>query len=236
MRAVVYYQYGNWEQLQLKTDVLKPHPVNDEVLIRVRAVALNHSDWEFLTGSPAYVRMWGLTRPSRLILGTDVSGCIEAVGPKVTKFKIGDEVFGDIMWSKKGGALAEYACASEKMLTAKPQSMSFERAAALPQAGLVALQALRQAKIRPGDRVAINGAGGGAGTYTIQLARHFGAGEIIAVDSAAKFEMMKSLGATEVVDYTKEDFTNMNANNKPYDVIIDLVGHHSVSNYQNVAE
>jgi NADPH:quinone reductase-like Zn-dependent oxidoreductase len=233
MKAVVYHQYGNWEQLQFKSDVAKPQPENDEVLIRVRAVSLNHSDWEFLTGSPAYVRMWGLRRPSRPILGTDVSGEIEAVGPKVTKFKVGDSVFGDIMWNKRGGALAEYVCAPEQMLTTKPTSLSFEEAAALPQAGLVALQALQQAKIRPGDRVAINGAGGGAGTYAIQLARHFGAGEIIAVDTSAKAETMKSLGATETVDYTKQDFTKMNADTKPYDIIIDLVGYHTVGDYQN---
>jgi NADPH:quinone reductase-like Zn-dependent oxidoreductase len=204
-------------------EIEKPSPGDDEVLIQVHAVSLNSSDWESLTGTPAYVRIWGLFRPKYRVLGSDIAGRVEAVGKSVKKFRPGDEVFGDILgcW----GGLAEYACAPEDSLMLKPASMSFEQASAMPQAGLVALQGLcSKGNIQSGQRVLINGAGGGAGTFAVQLAKSLGA-EVTGVDSARKLEMMRSIGADYVIDYRQDDFTK---NGQQYDLILDLVARRSV--------
>jgi NADPH:quinone reductase-like Zn-dependent oxidoreductase len=212
--------------LQLK-EVEKPAPKDDEVLVRVHAVSLNASDWEFLTGTPLYTRIWGLLRPGYRILGSDIAGRVEAVGTNVTQFKRGDLVFGDILESK--GCLAEYACAPETKLRLKPDNLTFEQAAAIPQAASVALQGLRdKGQLRQGERVLINGAGGGAGSFAIQMAKYFGA-EATGVDSTEKLDMMRSIGADHVIDYTKEDFTR---NGQLYNLILDFVAHRSIFDYR----
>ncbi|MCC6397404.1 MAG: NAD(P)-dependent alcohol dehydrogenase [Bacteroidetes bacterium] len=222
MKAIVYTQYGSPDVLQA-TEVEKPVPADNEVLVRVRAVSLNASDWEFLTGSPAYVRMWGLLRPRLRILGSDIAGQVEAIGKGVRRFRPGDEVYGDIL-ERKGG-FAEYVCAPEKALTLKPKSMTFEQAAAIPQAATIALQSVRdKGDLRPGQRVLINGAGGGGGTFAVQFARLFGA-EVTGVDSALKLDLMRSIGAHHVIDYTREDFTR---NGHQYDLIVDFVARRSM--------
>jgi NADPH:quinone reductase-like Zn-dependent oxidoreductase len=222
MKAIVYTQYGSPDVLQA-TEVGKPVPGDDEVLVRVRAVSLNASDWEFLTGSPAYIRMWGLLRPKLRILGSDIAGQVEAVGKSVRRFRPGDAVYGDIL-ERKGG-FAEYVCAPEKALTVKPQSMTFEQAAAIPQAATIALQSvLDKGDLRPGQRVLINGAGGGGGTFALQFARLCGA-EVTGVDSALKLDLMRSIGAHHVIDYAREDFTR---NGQQYDLIVDFVAHRSM--------
>jgi NADPH:quinone reductase-like Zn-dependent oxidoreductase len=222
MKAAVRRQFGSPDVVELE-EIEKPAPGDDEVLIQVHAVSLNSSDWEFLTGTPAYVRMWGLFKPKYKVLGSDIAGRVEAAGKSVTKFRPGDEVFGDILgcW----GGLAEYACAPEDSLMLKPASMSFEQASAMPQAALVALQGLcDKGQIQSGQRVLINGAGGGAGTFAVQLAKSLGA-KVTGVDSARKLELMGSIGADYVIDYTQEDFTK---NGQQYDLILDLVACRSV--------
>jgi NADPH:quinone reductase-like Zn-dependent oxidoreductase len=219
MRAVTYHEYGGPEVLRL-ADLPEPTPAASEVLLRVEAVGLNASDYEFLTARPAYVRAWGWARPRHPVLGSDVAGRVVAVGPEVTRLRVGDEVFGDGFghW----GGLAEYACLPESVLVPKPAALSFAQAAALPQGGAVALQALRfRRPMATGERVLINGAGGSAGTLALQFARHFGAGEVTAVDHGAKADLLRSLGADRVIDYRADDFTRVAAR---YDRIVDLVG------------
>ena len=223
MKAAVRRQYGSPDVVALE-EIEEPSPGDDEVLIRVHAVSLNASDWELLTGTPAYIRMmWGLFKPRYKVLGSDVAGRVEAVGKLAKKFRPGDEVFGDILGCF--GGLAEYACAPEDSLMLKPASMTFEQASAIPQAGLVALQGLcDKGQVQFGQRVLINGAGGGAGTFAVQLAKSLGA-EVTGVDSARKLELMRSVGADYAIDYTQEDFTR---NGQQYDLILDLVAHRSV--------
>ncbi len=222
MKAVIYEKYGSPDVLQLK-EVEKPTPRDNEVLIKVHAVSLNSSDWEFLRGTPLYIRMWGLLKPKYKILGSDIAGQVEAVGRNVKQFLPGDEVFGDIMYS--WGGFAEYVCASEDLLVLKPSSMTFKEVAAIPQAGVVALQGLRdKGQIQSGQKVLINGAGGGAGTFAVQLAKMFGA-EVTGVDSTRKLDMMRSIDADHVVDYTQDDYTK---NGQRYDLILDLVAQHSI--------
>jgi NADPH:quinone reductase-like Zn-dependent oxidoreductase len=226
LKAFVYTEYGPPDVLQLK-DVEKPVPKDDEVLIRVHAVSLNSSDWEFLTGTPLYVRMWGLLKPKYKILGSDIAGRIEAVGRKVKRFQIGDEVLGHnfMRW----GGFAEYVCAPENALVVKPYKITFEQAAAIPQSGNIAVQGLsNKVTIQPGQKVLINGAGGGAGSFTVQVAKLYGA-LVTGVDSTEKLDMMRSIGADHVVDYTKEDFTQ---NGQQYDLILDMVASHSISDYK----
>jgi NADPH:quinone reductase-like Zn-dependent oxidoreductase len=226
MKAIVYIKYGSPEVLELK-EVEKPVPKDNEVLIKVQAVSVNASDWEFLRGSPLYTRMWGLFKPKYRILGSDIAGRVEAVGRNVTKFQPGDAVFGDIL--EYWGGFAEYVCAPEKVLMLKPDSMTFQEAAALPQASLTALQGLRdKGRIQPGQKVLINGAGGGAGSFAIQIAKFFGA-EVTGVDSTRKLDMMASIGADQVIDYTQKDFTK---NGQQYDLILDFVASHSIFDYQ----
>jgi NADPH:quinone reductase-like Zn-dependent oxidoreductase len=222
----VYTKYGAPEVLQLK-EVAKPTPRDDEVLIKVQAVSVNRSDWEGLRGKPLYARIGGLLRPRHQILGSDIAGRIEMAGKNVRRFRPGDEVFGDIQG--RMGGFAEYVCARESALALKPASMTFEEAAAIPQAAVIALQGIRdKGQVQPGQKVLINGAGGGAGTFAVQLAKLYGA-EVTGVDNTGKLEFMRSLGADHVIDYTREDFTK---NGKQYDVILDVVAHRSVFAYK----
>ena len=226
MRAIVHTKYGPPEFLQL-TEVDKPTPKDDELLIKIRAVSLNASDWEFLTGKPLYARLGGLLKPRFHILGSDVAGQVEAVGRNVRRFQPGDEVFGDLF--DCFGGFAEYVCAPEKLLTPKPDSMTPEQVASLPQGACIALQGIRdKGRVQPGDKVLINGAGGSAGSFAVQIAKSLGA-EVTGVDNAEKLDMMRSIGADHVIDYTKEDFTR---NGRRYDLILDLRAHHSFLDYR----
>src|SRR5205814_2519951 len=176
--------------------------------------------WEALIGKPAYARIGGLLKPGRQILGSDIAGRVEMTGKNVQRFQPGDEVFGDILWRK--GGFAEYVCAREKSLALKPAGMTFEEVAAIPQAAVIALQGIRdKGQVRPGQKVLINGAGGGAGSFAVQLAKLFGA-EVTGVDNTGKLDFMRPLGADHVIDYTREDFTK---NGKQYDLILDLIAH-----------
>jgi NADPH:quinone reductase-like Zn-dependent oxidoreductase len=226
VKAVVYTEYGPPDVLRIK-EVAKPAPKDDEVLIKVQAVSLNRSDWEGLIGKPLYARIGGLLKPGRQILGSDIAGLVEAVGSSVTRFQPGDEVFGDILWRK--GGFAEYVCAREKSLARKPAGMTFEEVAAIPQAAVIALQGIRdKGQVRPGQKVLINGAGGGAGSFAVQLAKLYGA-EVTGVDNTGKLDFMRSLGADHVIDHTREDFTK---NGIEYDLILDLIAYRSVFAYK----
>lgn len=226
MKAVVYHEYGSADVLKLE-DVRKPAPADNELLIKVHAASINRSDWEGLTGRPLYARIGGFFKPGNKILGSDIAGIVEAVGKDVRQFKPGDEVFGLIL--NYGGGFAEYACKSEKALALKPAGMTFEEAAAIPQAAFIALQGIREkGQVLPGQKVLINGAGGGAGTFAIQLAKLAGA-EVTGVDNAEKLELMRSLGADHVIDYTREDFTK---NGQQYDLILDVIAYRSVFAYK----
>jgi NADPH:quinone reductase-like Zn-dependent oxidoreductase len=228
MKAVVYTEYGPPDVLHVK-EVAKPTPKDDEVLIKIEAASVNRSDWEGLTGKPLYARIGGLRKPRRHILGTDIAGRVEVAGKNVKRFQPGDEVFGDIMWTAGGGGFAEYVCTRERSLALKPAGLTFEEAAAIPQAAVIALQGIRDKGqhpegTRPGQKVLINGAGGGTGLFAIQLAKLHGA-EVTGVDSTAKLDFMRSLGADHVIDYTREDFTK---NGRQYDLILDVIAHRSV--------
>ncbi|HLL40095.1 MAG TPA: NAD(P)-dependent alcohol dehydrogenase [Rubrobacteraceae bacterium] len=226
MKAIVYTKYGPPEVLQLK-EVSKPIPKDDEVLIKVQAVSVNRSDWEGLRGKPLYARIGGLLKPRRQILGSDVAGRVEMAGRNVRRFQPGDEVFGDIL--PRLGGFAEYVRARESALALKPASMTFEEAAAIPQAAVIALQGIRdKGRVQPGHKVLVNGAGGGAGTFAVQLAKLYGA-EVTGVDNAGKLNFMRSLGADHVIDYTREDFTR---DGKQYDLIFDVVAHRSIFAYK----
>lgn len=222
MKAAIRHEYGSPDRVEIG-EVQKPTARDHEVLIEVCAVSLNASDCESLAGTPVYTRMWGLFRPKFKTLGSDIAGRVEAVGKNVERLKPGDEVFGDIMG--RFGGFAEYVCVPEDALTLKSPSLSFEEAAALPQAALVALQGLRdKGKVRAGQMVLINGAGGGSGTFAIQIAKLSGA-NVTGVDSGPKLDMMRSIGADHVVDYTREDFTK---SGERYDLILDLVARRSI--------
>jgi NADPH:quinone reductase-like Zn-dependent oxidoreductase len=228
MKAIVYTKYGSPDVLQLE-EVEKPVPNDDEALIKVHAASINSWDWDMLTGKPLAYRLFsGILKPSKTkILGCDIAGRIEAVGRNINQFHRGDDVFGDLCEGSWGG-FAEYVCARESELSLKPAAMTFEEAAATPQAGLFALQGpCGKREIRPGQKVLVNGAGGGVGTFAIQIAKSFGA-EVTGVDSTCKLEMMSSLGSDYVIDYTKEDFTK---NGKCYDLILDVKTDRSVFDY-----
>lgn len=225
MKAIVYTKYGSPDALELK-EVKKPDPEENEVLIKVRAVSVNLSDWECLRGKPFYARLSGLRKPTKQILGSDVAGIVESVGSNVKRFQPGDEVFGDLIMRQ--GGFAEYVCASEKTLALKPTGLTFEEAAAFPQSAVIALQGIRdKGQVQPGQKVLINGAGGGAGTFAVQLAKLFGA-EVTGVDNPRKLDMLRAIGADHVIDYTQEDFTK---NGQRYDLILDLVAYRSVFAY-----
>jgi NADPH:quinone reductase-like Zn-dependent oxidoreductase len=229
MKAIVYTKYGTPDVLQLK-EVEKPTPKDDEILIKVHAASINSWDWDMLTGRPFEYRLLsGLLKPKKTnILGCDIAGRIATVGKNIKKFCPGDDVFGDLCEGSWGG-FAEYVCANEKELTLKPAGMTYEGAAATPQAGLLALQGLcDKRKIKPGQKILINGAGGGVGTFAIQIAKSFGA-DVTGVDSTGKLNMMISLGADHVIDYTQEDFTK---NGKCYDLILDVKTDRSIFDYR----
>ena len=226
MKAIVYTKYGSPEVLQLK-EVAKPTPRDDEVLIKVQAVSVNRSDWEGLRGKPLYARIGGLLKPRHQILGSDVAGRVEMAGRNVRRFQAGDEVFGDIL--PRLGGFAEYVRARESALAPKPASMTFEEAAAIPQAAVIALQGIRdKGRVQPGQKVLVNGGGGGAGTFAVQLAKLYGA-EVTGVDNTGKLDFMRSLGADHVIDHTREDFTK---NGERHDLILDVVAHRSVFAYK----
>ncbi len=226
MRAIVYQKYGSPDELELQ-EVDQPTPADGEVLVRIHATSANPLDWHFLRGTPFVVRaMAGLLKPKHQILGADVAGRVEAVGGKVTQFQPGDEIFG---CGNPLGAFAEYLCLPEKGVVLKPANLSYEQAAAVPVAALTALQGLRdKGQIQPGHEVLINGAAGGVGTFAVQIAKSLGA-EVAGVCSTRNLEMVQSIGADRVIDYSKEDFTRTG---ERYDVILDLVGNRSGSDYK----
>lgn len=220
MKAIVQDNYGSPEALQLR-EIDKPAIGAGDVLIRVRAAGVNPADWAIMSGLPYVARpVYGLRRPTG-VRGTDVAGVVEAVGATVTRFRRGDEVFG---WCN--GSFAEYASAREDTLELKPANLTFEQSAAVPMAGLVALQALRdQGKLRAGQKVLINGASGGIGTFAVQIAKSFGA-HVTGVCSTRNVDLVRSIGADHVIDYTREDFTR---SGQRYDFILDNVANHSLS-------
>jgi NADPH:quinone reductase-like Zn-dependent oxidoreductase len=228
MKAIVYLKYGSPDVLKL-TEIPKPTAGDDEVLVKVHATSVNVGDWHLMRADPFLVRlMFGLLRPKHKILGADVAGRVEAVGRNVKQFQPGDEVFGDL--AECGfGAFAEYVCAPENALALKPTNVSFEEAAAVPAAALVALQALRDnGQVQPRQKVLINGASGGVGTFAVQIAKSFGA-EVTAVCSTRNLDLVRSIGADHVIDYTKEDFTK---NGLRYDLIIAANGYQSILDYK----
>ena len=223
MKAIVYYKYGSPEVLQLK-EVEKPTPTDNQVLVKIHAASVNPLDWHRMRGAPFLARLGeGLLKPQNPKLGADIAGKVEAVGSNVTKFRLGDDVFG-----LTTGGFAEYVCAGETKLALKPANLSFE-AAAVPVAAFTALQGLRdKGQIQSGQKVLINGAAGGVGTFAVQIAKSFGA-EVTGVCSTPKLDMVCSIGADHVVDYTREDFTR---SGQHYDLIYDAVGNRSVSAYK----
>ncbi|MFQ5976788.1 MAG: NAD(P)-dependent alcohol dehydrogenase [Candidatus Heimdallarchaeota archaeon] len=229
MKAIVCPKYGPPDVLQLK-EVALPTPKADEVRVKILAASLNKTDIEIIRGW-LFVRLaGGLRQPSVKILGCDFSGRVDSIGKEVTQFKPGDEVYADLMYQTPAyGAFAEYVCIPEKRLRMKPTNMSFKEAATIPQAAVLAIQGIKgKTPPKPGQKVLINGAGGGVGTFAIQIAKYYGT-EVTAVDSAAKFEMMRSIGADHVIDYTTEDFTTKG---KHYDLILDVVAKKSVFAYR----
>jgi NADPH:quinone reductase-like Zn-dependent oxidoreductase len=227
MKAIVYSDYGPPEVLQLK-EIEKPVPTDNQVLVKIRAVSINPYDWHFMEGVPYIARLlgFGLLKPTSPRLGVDFAGTVEAVGKNVTQFKPGDEVFGG-----KGGAFAEYVVINEKFLVTKPANITFEQAGSVQIAGLTALQGLRdKGKVQPGQKILINGASGGVGTFAVQIAKHLGA-HVTGVCSGRNVELVRSLGADHVIDYTKEDFTR---SGQRYDVVIDNVGNRSLSESRRV--
>ncbi len=229
MKAIVYNRYGPPDVLKLE-EIQKPTPGDDEALIKVQAASLNAYDWHFLTADIFLIRLMGggLLKPKNTRLGADMAGRVEAVGKNVKQFQPGDEVFGDIgAWGN--GAFAEYVSVPERALELKPTNLSFEQAAAVPMAAVTALQGLRDnGQIQPGQKVLINGASGGVGTFAVQIAKYFGA-EVTAVCSTDKMDMARARGADHVIDYTQEDFTK---NGQRYDLIFAANGYHSLSAYK----
>ena len=225
MKAIVYRQYGSTGVLKLE-EREKPVPRDDELLIQILATSVNRSDWESLTGKPLYARLGGLLKPGHQILGSDIAGRVEMAGKNNSQFRPGDEVFGDILG--RMGGFGEYVCIRGTSMALKPAGLTFEQAACLPQAGVIALQGIRdKGQVQPGQKVLINGAGGGAGMFAVQLAKNSGA-EVTGVDNAGKLDFMRSLGADHVIDYTREDFTK---NGIQYDLILDLVAYRPVTAY-----
>src|SRR5919199_798395 len=223
MRAIVQDQYGSADVLQLR-DVDTPEVGLDDVLVRGHAAGLHIGDWHLMTGEPYLMRImgFGFRAPKARVRGMDVAGTVEAVGHKVTRFQAGDEVFGTC-----AGAFAEYASARQDMLALKPANLTFEQAAVVPTSAFTALQALRTGGIQPGQKVLIVGASGGVGLFAVQIARSFGA-EVTGVCSTAKLEMVHSIGADHVIDYTREDFINTRGGPR-YDLILDMGGNRSLS-------
>src|SRR6266446_3434418 len=227
MKAIVYCDYG-LTNLKLE-DIEKPTPNDDQILVKVRAASINPYDWHFVEGTPKIMRMMGvgLRKPKDTRLGVDYAGTVEAVGKNVTQFKPGDEVFGG-----RGGAFAEYVCVrANRAVALKPANVTFEQAASVNIAGLTALQAIRdKGKVQPGQKVLINGASGGVGTFAVQIAKSFGA-DVTGVCSTRNVDLVRSLGADHVIDYTKEDFAK---GTERYDAILDNVPNHSLSECRRI--
>lgn len=228
MKAIVYTKYGTPDVLELK-EIDKPIPKDNEVLIKVYAVSLNDWDLGLLQGDFINRLLNGLRKPKIKVLGSDIAGRIEAVGKNVKQFQPGDEVFGDL--SGRWGGLAEYVCAPENALALKPASMTFGQAAAIPQAAMLAVQGLRLGgQLQVGQKVLINGAGGGVGTFAVQIAKLYGV-EVTGVDSSEKLDMLRAMGFDHVIDYRQEDFTK---NGQYYDLILDVKTNRSVFDYTRV--
>ena len=227
MKAIVYEKYGPpSEVLELK-ELEKPTPKDNEVLVKIYAASVNFNDSAFVKGKPFLARLWiGFIKPKHKILGTDIAGQVEAVGKNVKQFQTGDEVFAELGNYGYGG-FAEYVSVPENALALKPVNMTYEEAAAVPQAAVVALQGLNKGQIQHGQKVLINGASGGIGTFAVQIAKSYGA-EVTGVCSTRNLDMVRSIGADHVIDYTKEDFTQ---SEQRYDLILDIVANHSTSEY-----
>jgi NADPH:quinone reductase-like Zn-dependent oxidoreductase len=225
MKAILFPKYGSPDVLQL-TEVEKPIPNENQVLVKIIAASANPLDWHRMRGEPFIARMGeGYLKPKNPKLGADIAGRVEAVGKNVTEFKPGDEVIGSI----GAGGFAEYACSRDKNFVLKPSNVSFEAAAAAPVVGFTALQGLRDTgQIRSGQKVLVNGAAGGVGSFAVQIAKSYGT-EVTGVCSTRNLELVRSMGADHVIDYTREDFTN---NGKQYDLIYDAIGNRSVSDYK----
>ena len=223
MKAVVHDRYGSPDVLRVE-DVPVPTPGPGQVRVKVAATSVNLSDWEGLVGSPAYARIGGLRSPARRTLGSDIAGVVDEVGPAVTRLRPGDQVYGDNLALM--GGFAEYALAPESALAHKPAQLTFAEASTIPQAGAIALQGTALAAT--GRRVLVNGAGGGSGTFAVQLAKRLGA-HVTGVDNADKLDFMRSVGADDVIDYRRDDFTR---GAQPYDLILDLVAYRSVFAYR----
>jgi len=228
MKAIVHTKYGSPDVLRLE-EVEKPAPKKDEVLVKIHAASTNPYDWHSMRGSPVFVRfISGLLKPKNKFLGVDLAGQVEAVGPNVNRFNVGDEVFG-----MSRGAFLEYVSTREVNLVLKPPNLSFDEAAAVPTAGLTALQCLRdQGDIQSGQKVLINGASGGVGPFAVQIAKSFGA-DVTGVCSTRNVDIVRSIGANQVIDYTQEDFTQ---NGEPYDLILDNVGNRSLSEVKRILD
>jgi NADPH:quinone reductase-like Zn-dependent oxidoreductase len=228
MKAVVYTEYGSPDVLHV-TEVAKPVPQDHEVLIKVYAASVNAADWHLLRGAPAVVRLeFGLRKPKKTILGADIAGRVEAVGRMVTQLQPGDDVFGNVSGCGWGG-FAEYVCAEEQAVVRKPANVTFEQAAAVPMAAVTALQALRtKGQLQPGQKVLINGASGGVGTFAVQIAKALGA-DVAGVCSTEKMDLVRAIGANRVIDYTREDFTQAGPQ---YDLILAANGYHSLFAYK----
>jgi NADPH:quinone reductase-like Zn-dependent oxidoreductase len=231
MKAIIQTEYGSPDVLSLQ-EVDKPIVTANGVLVRIRAASVNAGDWHLMRGDPFLTRLMfgGILKPKIQILGMDIAGQVEAVGKDVTQFQVGDEVFGDLSESGFGG-FAEYVCATEAALAFKPTNISFEQAATVPCAALTALQGLRDCgQIKSGQKVLVNGASGGVGSFAVQIAKAFGA-EVTAVCSTNKMEMMRSIGADKIVDYTQTDVTK---NGQQYDLILDAAAYRSVFDYRSI--
>jgi NADPH:quinone reductase-like Zn-dependent oxidoreductase len=226
MKAIVYTKYGTADALQLK-EVAKPAPGDDEVLIKVHAVSINDWDWQLLQGVPFANRLNnGLLKPKKQILGSDIAGRVETIGKKAKRFKPGDDVYGDL--SGHWGGFAKYVCAREDALAPKPAAMTFVEAAAIPQAAMLAVQGLRdKGQLREGQKLLVNGAGGGVGTFAVQIAKLYGV-HVTGVDSSGKLDMLRSLGFDQVIDYEQEDFTRRG---ESYDLILDVKTNRSTCDY-----
>jgi NADPH:quinone reductase-like Zn-dependent oxidoreductase len=232
MKAIICTKYGSPDVLQLQ-EVEKPAPQDDEVLIRIYAASVNARDWRTMRANPFFIRLvpGGFLQPKNKILGADVAGRVEAVGSNVKQFKPGDDVFGYLPSATGRGTFAEYGCANENAITLKPANLTFEQAAAVPVAAMTALQGLRdKGIIQPGQRVLIQGASGGVGTFAVQIAKAFGA-EVTAVCSTRNLEVVRSLGPDHVIDYKVEDFTQ---NGQQYDLILAVNGYHPIADYLRV--
>jgi NADPH:quinone reductase-like Zn-dependent oxidoreductase len=228
MKAIIYTKYGSPDVLQF-TEIEKPTPKANEVLVKVHAASTNPADWHLMRAEPFLARFAnGLLKPKNTKLGADMAGRVEAVGHNVTQFKVGDDVFGGLPLEELGG-FAEYVCAKEDALTLKPVQLTFEQVAAAPLAAFTALQGLRnKGQIQPGQKVLINGASGGVGTFAVQIAKAYGT-EVTGVCSTLNLAMVRAIGADHVIDYTQADFTR---NGQRYDLIFDVVGNRSVADLQ----